>query len=192
MARHRSKIDPAAPARFPIAEGEQIGGHISVFASGTLCRALHPTVHGPQSHCVYTGFAGSVLDGAGDELRQCCRARGWRAWVPDAVASLESRLLTVVRGKRMAPSARCASPLECGRAGPWYSPYATTTPAWGLTPVQDQQLGGLIMRIPGGLIYLCVALALMLAWLHRSEREAIGFTILGDAEGHSSLGRGSL
>ena len=75
---------------------------------------------------------------------------------------------------------------------PWYSPYAATTQAWGLTPVEDQQLGGLIMWIPGGLIYLCVALALMLVWLHRSEREAIGFSVLGDAEGDSSLRRGSV
>jgi cytochrome c oxidase assembly factor CtaG len=63
---------------------------------------------------------------------------------------------------------------------------ALVTQAWGLTPVEDQQLGGLIMWIPGGLIYLCVALALMLVWLHGSEREAVGFRILGDAEGQSS------
>jgi hypothetical protein len=31
---------------------------------------------------------------------------------------------------------------------------------------------------------LCVALALMLVWLHGAEREAVGFRILGDAEGH--------
>ena len=37
---------------------------------------------------------------------------------------------------------------------PWYfSHYATTQP-WGLTPLEDQQLAGLIMWIPAGLAYL--------------------------------------
>ena len=37
---------------------------------------------------------------------------------------------------------------------PWYfAHYATTTP-WGLTPLEDQQLAGLIMWIPAGLVYL--------------------------------------
>ena len=35
----------------------------------------------------------------------------------------------------------------------WYPDYAATTPAWGLTPLEDQQVGGLIMWIPAGLVY---------------------------------------
>lgn len=48
---------------------------------------------------------------------------------------------------------------------PWYSGYAATTPRWGLTPVEDQQLGGLIMWVPAGLAYVIAALALFRRWL---------------------------
>lgn len=43
---------------------------------------------------------------------------------------------------------------------PWYAAHAATTAAWGLTPLQDQQLAGLVMWIPGGLVYAGVALAI--------------------------------
>ena len=52
----------------------------------------------------------------------------------------------------------------------WYPAYAGTTRAWGLTPLEDQQLGGLIMWIPGGAAYLIVALALLGSSLRESER----------------------
>lgn len=42
----------------------------------------------------------------------------------------------------------------------WYPAYAATTPAWGMSPLEDQQLAGLIMWIPGGIAYLVAALAL--------------------------------
>jgi cytochrome c oxidase assembly factor CtaG/cytochrome c2 len=54
---------------------------------------------------------------------------------------------------------------------PWYPAYAPTTAAWGLTPLEDQQLGGLIMWIPAGVVYLLVALALGAAWLRASEQQ---------------------
>jgi putative membrane protein len=40
----------------------------------------------------------------------------------------------------------------------WYPAYHVSTAAWGLSTLEDQQLGGLIMWIPGGLTYLVVAL----------------------------------
>ena len=43
----------------------------------------------------------------------------------------------------------------------WYPAYATSTVAWGVTPLEDQQLGGLIMWIPGGMGYPIAALAVM-------------------------------
>jgi cytochrome c oxidase assembly factor CtaG len=52
----------------------------------------------------------------------------------------------------------------------WYPEYAATTGLWGLTPLEDQQLGGIIMWIPGGGSYLIAALALCAAWLRDSER----------------------
>jgi putative membrane protein len=51
----------------------------------------------------------------------------------------------------------------------WYPAYLDSTAAWGLTPLEDQQLGGLIMWVPAGLVYLAAALALFAAWMRRSE-----------------------
>ncbi|HEV8291888.1 MAG TPA: cytochrome c oxidase assembly protein [Tepidisphaeraceae bacterium] len=56
----------------------------------------------------------------------------------------------------------------------WYPAYSGTTQEWGLTPLEDQQLGGLIMWIPAGLVYLVAGLALMAAWLRESERRSAG------------------
>jgi putative membrane protein len=56
---------------------------------------------------------------------------------------------------------------------PWYPEYAPTAAAWGLTPLEDQQLAGLIMWIPAGVSYLVAALVLMVAWMRESERRAV-------------------
>jgi cytochrome c oxidase assembly factor CtaG len=55
----------------------------------------------------------------------------------------------------------------------WYPFYADTTHWWGLTPLQDQQLGGLIMWIPAGVVYILAGLLLFAGWLRESERRAI-------------------
>ena len=52
---------------------------------------------------------------------------------------------------------------------PWYPTYASGAAAWGLTPMSDQQLAGLIMWIPASLAYLIAALAIMRRWLRDSE-----------------------
>jgi cytochrome c oxidase assembly factor CtaG len=56
---------------------------------------------------------------------------------------------------------------------PWYSGYATTTAPWGLDPLTDQQLAGVLMWIPAGGIYLAAALALLASWLRAAEDGAI-------------------
>ncbi|MCW2241094.1 cytochrome c oxidase assembly protein [Azospirillum canadense] len=48
--------------------------------------------------------------------------------------------------------------------------HLTTTQPWGLSPLEDQQLGGLIMWLPGGLAYLAAALWAMARWLSASGR----------------------
>lgn len=54
---------------------------------------------------------------------------------------------------------------------PWYWSYFGTTQAWGLTPLEDQQLAGLIMWIPAGLIYLAALIPLLgSALVERSPR----------------------
>jgi putative membrane protein len=42
---------------------------------------------------------------------------------------------------------------------PIYAPHAVTTVAWGLSQLEDQQLGGAIMWVPGGVVFLAAALA---------------------------------
>jgi putative membrane protein len=56
---------------------------------------------------------------------------------------------------------------------PWYSGYATTTASWGLDPLTDQQVAGVIMWIPAGGIYLVAALVLLVTWIRATEREDV-------------------
>jgi cytochrome c oxidase assembly factor CtaG len=51
----------------------------------------------------------------------------------------------------------------------WYPSYIGLTSSWGLTPLEDQQLGGLIMWIPAGVVYLIAGLALFVGWLREAE-----------------------
>jgi cytochrome c oxidase assembly factor CtaG len=46
----------------------------------------------------------------------------------------------------------------------WYAAYAHGTLAFGLGALEDQQLGGLVMWVPAGLIYLAAGLALAARW----------------------------
>jgi cytochrome c oxidase assembly factor CtaG len=41
--------------------------------------------------------------------------------------------------------------------------------AFGLSPLEDQQLGGLVMWVPGSFTYMIAGLAIVAAWLSRSE-----------------------
>jgi putative membrane protein len=51
----------------------------------------------------------------------------------------------------------------------WYPVYEETTYAWGFSALEDQQLGGLIMWVPAGVLYTVAGLLLMGAWLRESE-----------------------
>ena len=57
--------------------------------------------------------------------------------------------------------------------GLWYPAYAGTTGLWGLTALEDQQLGGLIMWIPGSIPYLVAGLFIFARWLRVSELRAL-------------------
>ena len=54
---------------------------------------------------------------------------------------------------------------------PWYSGYATTTRLWRLHPLADQQLAGVIMWIPAGIIYVGAAIGLTVVWLRAIEAD---------------------
>jgi putative membrane protein len=55
----------------------------------------------------------------------------------------------------------------------WYPIYAARTARWGLSPLEDQQLAGLVMWIPAGVVFVLFGLALFAAWLGESERRVI-------------------
>jgi cytochrome c oxidase assembly factor CtaG len=54
---------------------------------------------------------------------------------------------------------------------PLYDVHATTTAAWGLSPLEDQQLAGATMWVPAGLVYLAVMAGLLASWLSSLDRE---------------------
>lgn len=54
-----------------------------------------------------------------------------------------------------------------------YPAYNKTTASWGLTALEDQQLGGLIMWVPAGLVYIVAGLALCAGWMRESERRVL-------------------
>jgi putative membrane protein len=51
----------------------------------------------------------------------------------------------------------------------WYPLYGGRSEAWGLTAIEDQQLAGLVMWVPGGLVYMGAALTLAALWLKEAE-----------------------
>lgn len=56
----------------------------------------------------------------------------------------------------------------------WYVDYQATAPLWRLTPLEDQQLAGMIMWVPGCVGYAVAAAALFANWLHEPEDEVPG------------------
>ncbi len=54
----------------------------------------------------------------------------------------------------------------------WYHSPNAQPALWGLTPLEDQQLAGLVMWIPAGLIYAGAALALLAIWIGHSNAGA--------------------
>jgi len=52
----------------------------------------------------------------------------------------------------------------------WYPSYQPTAGALGLDPLEDQQLGGLVMWVPAGLAYVAAGLALAARWMGLGRR----------------------
>jgi len=59
---------------------------------------------------------------------------------------------------------------------PWYSAYLSTTPEWGLAPLEDQQIGGLIMWVPASVVYVGVGLYLLARWIESSDAAPLQHT----------------
>ena len=52
---------------------------------------------------------------------------------------------------------------------PLYAPYISAPRIWGISAVTDQQLGGLIMWIPGNILYIAIMSALFIRWMQKQE-----------------------
>ena len=87
------------------------------------------------------------------------RPRAGRAGLPWGVVSLfTTAMYTGILGALLTVSTRV-----------WYPIYDATTGPWGLTPLEDQQLAGLIMWIPAGIAYAAAALGLLGSWLREPQ-----------------------
>ncbi len=53
---------------------------------------------------------------------------------------------------------------------PWYVTYTLHANAWNLTPLQDQQLAGLIMWILGGTVFTFLTIGYFAAWLRAMDQ----------------------
>lgn len=53
---------------------------------------------------------------------------------------------------------------------PLYAHYAAKPGAWGLSPLEDQMWGGVIMWIPGGILYVLIAVVLIARAMDSEER----------------------
>ncbi len=56
-------------------------------------------------------------------------------------------------------------------ASPLYAPYIAAPRVWGISAATDQQLGGLIMWIPGNIIIIVIMSALFLRWMQKKDKE---------------------
>jgi putative membrane protein len=57
-------------------------------------------------------------------------------------------------------------------AAPFYAPHFLSTAPWGYTPLEDQQLAGLIMWAPAAALYLAAALFVAGRWIGRESAAA--------------------
>lgn len=56
-------------------------------------------------------------------------------------------------------------------ASPLYAPYIAAPRVWGISAATDQQLGGLIMWVPGNFIFIIIMSVLFLRWMQKKEKE---------------------
>src|SRR5437868_13184358 len=56
---------------------------------------------------------------------------------------------------------------------PLYAPYISAPRIWGISAATDQQLGGLIMWIPGSILYIVIMSALFIRWMQQQEAKQL-------------------
>ena len=55
----------------------------------------------------------------------------------------------------------------------WYSWYAEAPRIWSVSAESDQEIGGLIMWVPGGVVFLTALIAVFLIWAYKQESQDI-------------------
>ena len=60
-----------------------------------------------------------------------------------------------------------------------YPAYASSPRLWGLSPLEDQRLGGLIMWIPGGLFFYLLASIVFFRWMTSQRDDQAGAQVSG-------------
>lgn len=76
---------------------------------------------------------------------------------------------------------------------PWYPAHEPGAVAWNVDPLVDQQMAGVLMWVPVGLVYAAAAVALFLAWLGEADRtvkrrERFGWELPANVEPSASPG----
>lgn len=56
----------------------------------------------------------------------------------------------------------------------WYGGYTESAEGWGLTPLADQQLAGVLMWVPAGAIYLLCGLVVLARWMRSVAGPDVG------------------
>lgn len=103
----------------------------------------------------------------------------WQAVLASDMARRGLRVLAIFGA---AMQATLLSALLTFAPTPWYGGYAETAPLWGLDPLTDQQLAGLVMWIPGGLVYTAAALVVLTGWLRGMDPGTTPTPIPADTE----------
>lgn len=55
---------------------------------------------------------------------------------------------------------------------PWYADHLSPPAGWGLDPLTDQQLAGVLMWVPAGFFHTGVALYLLVSWLRETDQRS--------------------
>jgi cytochrome c oxidase assembly factor CtaG len=96
----------------------------------------------------------------------------WVLLRPDGVRRLDPGLGVLYVFTAMLPGGLLGALLTfAGR--PLYAGQSAAAALWGLTPLGDQQLAGLIMWMPGGAVHLAAAAVLFVLWLRESEQRSL-------------------
>lgn len=172
---------------FPAAARRTIGGVVAARPIAASWRALSGAVAATiiQAAALWLWHAPALFDLA-------LASDGWHA--AQHLSFLVSALLfwTAMLGRRGAAERGLAAlclfltSLISGALGalmafsqsPWYAGYARLGMApFGLTPAEDQQLAGLIMWIPGGLVHAGAALVIIAALVRRPAADGVAHAL---------------